>query len=200
MDPKTLQEIVLPLVAIALAICSLILIALIVLALRRERKRKDVALNIQRLGVSLKGDRVTALVVLFCIVALVPGAIWYVGQQRRLEEGREELKREQARATTAEQALDRFKFYELRVNPVFPELVDTRWLAKKVQVFISKPGEGAAQQANARSEVGPAGDLWVYLDRLNPGDKLRIAVEAGGHEWTSREIEIPRTQVQMFKK
>jgi hypothetical protein len=203
MSEATIHGVLAPALGMVFATVALLLVSTILIAALRGRplEKAPVDLGLSKLGISLRGDRVTLLALLSCAVAVVPLAIWYQGYRARLEKSELALAKERERTALTEQALDRFKFYELWVNPKLPAGVDVEKLRQRVQIVIGRPGGGPPKLEAPRDvRVGPANDLWVHVDRLNPGDELRIVIQADQGSWTSETLQIPRTQVEMRRQ
>lgn len=203
MSEATLHGVLAPALGMVFAAVALFFVGTILVTTLRGRpvERAPVDFGLTKLGVSLRGDRVTLLALLSCAVALVPLAIWYQGYRAQLQDSQLALAKERERAAATEQALDRFKFYELWVNPKLPPGIDVERLRERVQIVVGRPG-GAPPRLEAPREVrvGPANDLWVRVDRLNPGDELRIVIQAEQGSWTSDTLQVPRTQVEMRRQ
>lgn len=173
-------------------------IALIVFALGWGSRlgRRPVELSLDRLGLNFKADILTFLVLLGFVLAGVGVFFGYQGYESRLLALQRQLEEMQTRMKTMDEALQSFKVYDMRLNLIFPDEVDAR--NAKVQVYVSKQGKGPPQLSVPETDVGFSNDLWVKLDSLNRGDRLRIVAYEGAEKaWESSDIEIPKTQVQM---
>ena len=200
MDRTTLHDVVVPVTGFVFLGLALVLVAAVVFSVVRGRalEQSSVQFDVPKLGLSLRGDRLTFLALLSCLVALVPLAFWYQGFHAELDKAHGLLQDARTRASESQALLDRMKFYDLWVNPRLPGDVDVRRIRENVQVAISRPGGGAPRLDRPHDvQVGPPNELWVHIDRLNPGDQFRIVIEADGRRWASDLVEVPRTQVEM---
>jgi len=202
-EPVTFRDLLVPALSVAFVVLALALVAVIIIAVVRGRSidSSPVQIDIPKLGFALRGDRLTFLALLVCAVAFVPMAFWYQGYQAQLRDSLRKLENERQRADANEAALQRMKFYDLWVNPRLPDDIDVRQILQTVQIAISRPGGGPPRIERPQDvKVGPANDLWVHVDRLNPGDQFRVVIVEGSRRWASEAIEIPRTQVEMRRQ
>lgn len=160
--------------------------------------QRPVEIAIAKLGLNFKADILTLLVLLGFVMAGAGAFFWYRGYEFRLADLQGKLAQMQTKMNNMDEVLQSFKVYDLRLHLIFPDQVDVR--RTKVQVYITKQGRGSPQLSAPETDIGVANDLWVKLDSLNRGDKLRIVAYEGNEKtWESAHMEIPKTQVQMTR-
>jgi hypothetical protein len=176
-------------------------ITLILLAIRRAVPigNRPLAINASKLGLDIKTDTV-GLLILVGVVFIGLGPFFaYRGYERRLSALQRQLDDSNANYREVLNQLKQFKIYDAKLNLAFPAEahVDPRDVV--VQLAVTRPGQ-TPKLVTPEQYVGP-GDLWIELDNVALGDKIRvIANEKDGEserKWESEEIEIPKSQVAM---
>ena len=175
-------------------------IGLIIFALFRGRSlgQRPVEIALTKLGLNLKSDTLTLLIILGCVLACIGVFFWYRGYETQVADLKIELEQAKTRINTIDDVLKSFKVYAMRFHLIFPEIdtIDAREI--KVQAYISKQGDPPPKLYDTETLVGFSNDIWVKIDNLNPGDKLCIvAYEGEDKSWQSAEIEIPKAHIQM---
>ncbi|UCD18436.1 MAG: hypothetical protein JSV44_05880 [Candidatus Zixiibacteriota bacterium] len=178
-------------------------IGLILFSLLRAKRlcQRPVDLEYKKLGLHLKCDTLSLLVLLGFVMAIA-GAFFYYGDYED-DISKLELQLENANTEIAakDQVLQKFQCYAMRFSLVFPpeDSVDADKIS--VQAIISRQGQGQPQITAPDTRVGLSNDLWVHIDDLHPGDELRIlAYEEEGRGWRSTNVcEIPKTQLKMAR-
>lgn len=162
--------------------------------------KRPVEIAIAKWGLNLKLDTLTFLILIGFIMAGVGGFLWYQDYGKQISEAKNKLGQKEIEVETYKQFVEKFKLYSMRFHLNFPEtdIVNVRKI--KVQVYILKQDKGPPQLSDTEPVVGLMNDLWVSIDNLNPGDKLRIiAYEGQEKSWESLEVEIPKTHLQLRK-
>jgi hypothetical protein len=195
MEVDTFQQIlfyiVLPLLGIGLIIFAL--------GWGRRLCKLPVEIDLKKLGLCLKSDALTLLILLGCALACVGVFVWFRGYETTVKNLKSDLQKAETKINTQDNILERFRAYNMGFLLVFAEAETVDPQEIKVQAYIAKQGDTSAQLYDANAEVGLSDDIWVRIDNLNPGDRLRIvAYGAEGEEWESAEIvEIPKSRIQM---
>lgn len=175
-------------------------IGLIVFALVRGRRlgQRPVEISAAKLGLSLKSDTLTLLIILGCILACVGVFVWSRGYEAHVKGLKDKLQTVEAEKNNLYDVLDRLRVYAMRFNLVFPHEDTVNVKEFEVQVYKVKQGEVEPKLYTPKPLVGLMDDIWVNIDNLIPGDKLRIvAYEGGDKSWESSDIEIPKSQIHM---
>jgi hypothetical protein len=176
-------------------------IGLIVFAMvwgkRLSQRRVEIALA--KLGIDLKTDTLTLMILLGCAMASVGILFWYQGYEAQVNQLKGDLEQAEVKLQSMNDVLESFKVYSMRFHPVFPKAETVNCREVEVQVYICKQGKGPPQLCASETTVGFSNDLWVNVDNLNPGDKLRlVAYEGEGKSWESADvIEVPQTDIQL---
>ena len=182
-------------------IVPLVGIGLIVFAVVRGKRlsQRRVEIGLARLGIDLKSDTLTLMILLGCVMASAGILFWYQGYEAQVNELKGDLEQAEVKLQSMNNVLESFKVYRMLFHPVFPtnETVDVRDV--EIQVYICKQGKGAPQLCPSEATVGFSNDLWVNVDNLNPGDKLRlVAYEGEEKSWESADvIQVPQTNIQL---
>jgi len=182
--------IVLPLLGLGLIIYALVM--------GRRLGQRPVEIVINWLGLSLKLDTLTLLILLGCILTSAGGYFWYRGYESQVADLKSKLLKAEAKKNTLDEVLERFRVYAMRFHLVFPQDETFNAQEVKARVYIAKQGEVSPRLYGAETLVGFSNEIWVKIDNLNPGDKLSIvAYEGEEKSWESPDIEIPKTNIQM---
>jgi hypothetical protein len=186
-----LLYIVLPLVGIGLILFSAIW--------GKRLVERPVEIAVSKLGLSLKTDTLTMLIVLGSVMACMGVFFIYQGYEKQIEESNKQLIEKDSEIKSLNQSLYKFKVYSMRFHLTFESRnnIDTQNFT--VQVYNWKQGKGSPQITSPPTISG-LNELWVTIDNLNPGDEIRIiAYEGEKLAWRSRKIEIPKTDLPMTK-
>jgi len=159
----------------------------------------EVALN--KLGMSLKADLVTLLLLLGFSLCVVGVFFLYRDYESRLTRVNDELAQMKAQLSTVEsfrktflEEMERLRGYDLGFRLTFPERPrdDT-----KIQVYVGRSNE-APELAPRVEKTFEGNSIWVKLpQRLNRGDRIRVVALEPTRGWDSGEIHIPTIPVQM---
>ena len=175
-------------------------IGLIIFALFRGRRlgQRPVEIALSKLGINLKSDTLTLMIILGCVLACLGVFFWSKGYETYVTELEGKVDKLEAEKKTKDELLERFKVYAMRFNLVFPKEDTLNTQDIKVQAYMAKQGKLPAKLYDPETFLGWSNDIWVKIDNLNPGDKLRIvAYEGEQKSWQSRDIEIPKTNINM---
>ena len=175
-------------------------LGLIIFALVRGKHlgQKPVEIVLTKLGLSLKLDTLTLLILLGCVFSGVGVYFWYRGYESQVGDLKRKVEKVEAEKTTLDGVLERFRVYAMRFHLVFPKEEAINAKAIKTQAYIAKQSEVSPKLYEIEPLVGFSNDIWVKIDNLNPGDKLCIvAYEGLEKSWESADIEIPKTNIQM---
>jgi hypothetical protein len=183
--------IVLPLVGVGLIVFAFVF--------GKRLSLRPVDFGFDRMGLKLKCDAFTFLVLLGFVMAIIGGFLNYQGYESKIAGLESELEHADIELGTMNNILGRFKAYAMRFHLCFPEDDSVDIEKIKVQAYIAKQGEGPSQLYDPEIIVGFSDDLWVKIDNLNCGDKLNIVAFADeGRSWESAGvIEVPKTQLEM---
>jgi hypothetical protein len=160
--------------------------------------QRPVEIGFNKLGLTVKADLLTLLVLLGFVLAGVGAFFAYQGYEAKLVRDAKMISQEQAKTILLQNELESFKVYDMSFHLIFPEPVDVR--RAKIQIYITKKGQGPPQLSTPETDIGIANDLWVKMKGLTSGDKFRIvAMEGIDKNWVSADMEIPKAQIQMSR-
>lgn len=186
---------------ILLYLVPLVGMVLIVFALvwgkRLGQRRVEIALT--KLGIDLKSDTLTLMILLGCAMASVGILFWYQGYEAQVRKLKADVQQAKYKMESMNNILQSFRVYSMQFHPVFPKADTVNVKDMEVQVYICKQGKGPPQLCTSQATIGFSNDLWVNVDNLNPGDKLRLVTYGSeGESWESADvIEVPQTDIQL---
>jgi len=159
----------------------------------------SVNIDSTKLGFKLNTNTMTLLILAALVIVYfiaIRGINYYEDREQKLKNG---LDQAGAKITMMETFLDRFRSYAILFRLVFPEMEKIDASAIKTQVYICKQGQESSQLTEAERTLGFLNDIWIRVQYLNPGDKLKIIAQAGdGRSWESTGVvEIPKSDLSM---
>jgi hypothetical protein len=165
----------------------------------KKLSQLPVIIESTKLGFKLNTNTMTLLVLAaLMIVFLIAfrGINYYEEREQKLKN---DLDQAGAKITMMETFLDRFRSYVILFRLVFPETEKINAGAIKTQVYICKQGQESSQLTEAERTLGFLNDIWIRVQNLNPGDKLKIIAQEGdGRFWESTGVvEIPKSDLSM---
>lgn len=161
--------------------------------------QRPVEIAVSKLGLNLKTNTLTILILLGSIMASIGVFFIFRGYEKQIEETNKQLIEKDSEIKILSKFLDKFKVYAMRFHLIFKSTNNIDTQEFKVQVFNWKQGKGAPQITSPDAIPG-LNELWVTIDNLNPGDEIRIIVyEDENKSWKSGKIEIPKTDLPMTK-
>ena len=161
--------------------------------------QRPVEIAVSKLGLNLKTDTLTILILLGSIMASIGVFFIFRGYEKQIEETNKQLIEKDSEIKILSKSLDKFKVYAIRFHLIFKSTNNIDTQKFKVQVFNWKQGKGRPQITSPDAIPG-LNELWVTIDNLNPGDEIRIIVyEDENKSWQSGKIEIPKTDLSMTK-
>ena len=161
--------------------------------------QRPVEIAVSKLGLNLKTDTLTILILLGAVMASIGVFFIFQGYEKQIEETNRQLIEKDSEIKHLSKSLDKFKVYSMPFHLIFKSTnsVDTEKF--RVQVFNWKQGKGEPQITSPPAIPG-LNELWVTVENLNPGDQIRIiAYEDENKSWQSGKIEIPKTDLLMTK-
>lgn len=185
--------IILPLVGIALIVFALIW--------GKRLGKRPFEISLAKLGVDLKADTMTLLILLGFLMACVGVFFQFRGYETQVTNLQEDLDNAETKIKERDEILKSFQVYAMRFHLVFPE-TDTIDAPKiKVQAYVEEPGQVGRQLRPCEKCDVISNDVWVNVDDLRSGDKLKIiAYEGDEKSWMSNDVEIPKTKLQMRRE
>jgi len=189
----TFIYVILPLVGIALIVFALIW--------GRRLGKRPFEIGLAKLGINLKADTMTLLILLGFLMACVGVFFQYRGYETKVTDLKGLLNEAQTKIEERDKILKSFQVYSMRFHLLFPE-TDTIDAPKiEVQAYIEEPGQVGRQLRPCEKCDVVSNDVWVNVDDLRSGDKLRIvAYEGDEKSWMSNDVEIPKTRLQMRRE
>lgn len=191
-----------------LLFAGLIVIAL-ALILSQRLGNRPVELGFAKLGLDLKADRLTFVLIVGLIMIGV-GVFFryqnYEGELKKLQvqvQGFEPVQQEYNRNLESLRAeLQNFKVYDLSLEIDFPNIPGEdikQYFA--IEVYTKRQSDKAFELRSFK----PSTDFdktYVSLNNLYRGERVRIVAKDNrdNTEWRSNEILIPEAQIQMKKK
>ena len=178
-------------------------VALIVFALGWGWRlgKRPVEIGVAKLGMNLKADILTLLLLLGFSLCVVGVFFVYRDYETRLERLDGELNQVRGQLASIDKfrktltdEMERLQGYDLGFRLNFPEAPreDTQ-----IQVYIG--GVTEAPRLTPKVDTRVDGNaIWIKLpQRLNRGDRIRVVALEQGRNWDSGAIDIPTIPLQM---
>jgi len=190
---------------IVLFFAGLIVIAL-AFVLSQRLGNKPVQFGFDKLGLDLKADRLTFVLVVGLVLIGVGVFFRYQNYEAKLHNldlQVEAFKSEHNKnLESLREELRQFKVYDLGLNIVFPNVPgEDVEKSFEIQIFTKKQNEAFALRDY--KPITNFGETFVNLSNLNRGERVRIVAldKRNKTKWESNsDILVPETQIVMTKK
>ena len=183
--------ILLPVVGIGLLLYALFL--------GKRLEGNPIEIKIEKPKLDLTLDRPSLVILLGVFLMVIGVLMWNQGYKTKVSRLEDNLKSAKNEIVHKDNLLGKFKYYSMQLPLFFPENDITDANDVSVQVYIQKEDMESPILSDSKKVVGISQDISVYIDYLNPGDKLRIrAYEGEGKVWEGVNIvEVPKINIQM---
>ncbi len=181
-------------------LCAGLAVILLSIFFSKQIGNSPVQLDLEKIGVNFKADRVALLFVIGFIITATGIFIKVKNYENTVNELQKNSDQINWKVSQLEDDLKEFKEYELGLRVIFPDKVNPEKYI--IQIQTKKTGEGLYKLQNVTPELGPGG-VYVQLSDLTKGEKIKISAvnkENNRDTWESDEIEIPITTTTMKER